>query len=163
MINPVKSFLTHGPLILKEIYTINKYINIYIYCIYIYKCTNIYNKSHSFFFFLQNTSCIRKRQIISHQIRPWFRAGKFRPGIAFTICRNEFHLPENGREGLKLVSKMALKSFEEMEHEFPFGIFHPEKQDYLFRCSDAAGNFRLGRPKQSCSIYFPTGFAGNFL
>ena len=27
--------------------------------------------------------------------------------------------------------------FEGMEHEFPFGIFHPEKQDYLFRCSVA--------------------------
>ena len=36
---------------------------------------------------------------------------KFRPGIAFTICRNMFHLPENGREGLKLVSKMALKKW----------------------------------------------------
>ena len=24
--------------------------------------------------------------------------------------------------------------FEGMEHEFPFGIFHPEKQDYIFRC-----------------------------
>ena len=35
---------------------------------------------------------------------------------------------------------MALKSFEEMEHEFPFGIFHPEKQDHLFRCSVPARN-----------------------
>jgi len=25
--------------------------------------------------------------------------------------------------------------FEEIEHEFLLGIFHPEKQDYLFRCS----------------------------
>ena len=25
---------------------------------------------------------------------------KFRPGIAFTIGTNEFHLPKNGREGL---------------------------------------------------------------
>ena len=36
-----------------------------------------------------------------------FRNGKFRPGIAFTFCTNQFHLPENGREGLKLISKMA--------------------------------------------------------
>ena len=50
-----------------------------------------------------------------------------------------------------------------MEHEFPFGIFRPEKQDYLFRCSVAPGNFPLGRPKKSCSIYFRTGFPGKFL
>ena len=31
--------------------------------------------------------------------------------------------------------------FEGMEHEFPFGIFHPEKQDYPFRCSVAPKNF----------------------
>ena len=31
--------------------------------------------------------------------------------------------------------------FEETEHEFPFGIFHAEKLDYLFRCSVASGNF----------------------
>ena len=38
---------------------------------------------------------------------------KFRPGIgiAFTICTNQFHLPENGREGLKLVLNMALKKW----------------------------------------------------
>ena len=32
-------------------------------------------------------------------------------GIVFTICTNQFHLPENGREGLKLVSNMALKKW----------------------------------------------------
>jgi len=53
--------------------------------------------------------------------------------------------------------------FEEMEHEFLFGIFRPEKQDYLFRRSVAPGNFPLERPKRSCSIYFPTGFSGIFL
>ena len=31
--------------------------------------------------------------------------------------------------------------FEGMEHEFPFGIFHPEKQDYPFRCSVAPKKF----------------------
>ena len=66
----------------------------------------------------------------------------FVPELAFNIYTNQSHLPENGREGLKLVSK------------FPFGIFHPEKQDYLFRCSVAPGNFPLGRPKKWCSIYF---------
>ena len=77
---------------------------------------------------------------------------KFRPGIgiAFTICTNQFHLPENGR-------------FEEMDNEFPLEIFHPEKQDYLVTRSVAPGNFPLGRPKKSCSIYFRTGFPGIFL
>ena len=36
----------------------------------------------------------------------------------------------------------------EVEHEFPFVICHLEKQDYLFRCSDAGGNFPLGRLKK---------------
>ena len=37
--------------------------------------------------------------------------GEFCPGIAFTIFTNQFHLPKNDREGLKLVSKMALKKW----------------------------------------------------
>ena len=40
-----------------------------------------------------------------------FRSGKFRPGIAFTICTNQFHFPKNGREGLKLVSNLALRKW----------------------------------------------------
>ena len=42
--------------------------------------------------------------------------------------------------------------FEEAEHEFPFGIIRPEKQEYLFRCSVAPGNFPLERLKKSCCI-----------
>ena len=30
--------------------------------------------------------------------------------------------------------------FEEVEHEFPFGKFRPERQDKRFRCSVALGN-----------------------
>ena len=50
-----------------------------------------------------------------HGLGKWyvkFRTGKFRPGIAFTVCTNcmnQFHLPENDCGGLKLASKMALK------------------------------------------------------
>ena len=53
----------------------------------------------------------------------------------FTICSNQFRLPKNGREGLKLVSKMMKDGFEEMEHVWNsfFGSF----QDYLFKCSVA--------------------------
>ena len=62
-----------------------------------------------------------------HGVGKWFakfRTGKFRPEIAFTICTNQFHLPENDSEGLKTGIK---DGFEKMDHEFPFGIFHPEK------------------------------------
>ena len=53
--------------------------------------------------------------------------------------------------------------WEEMEYGFLFGRFYPEKQDYLFRCSVASGNFPLKRPKKSCYLYFPTRFSGNVL
>ena len=45
----------------------------------------------------------------------------------------------------------------EMEHEFPFGIFCPEKQEYLFRSSIAPRNFLLEWPQKSASTCFPTG------
>jgi len=67
---------------------------------------------------------------------------------------------ENGRENLKLVSKIK---FEQMEHEFPFGTFRPEKQDYLFRRFVAPGNFPLQRPEKLCTLHFPTGISGKFL
>ena len=74
--------------------------------------------------------------------------GKFRPGIELIICTNQFHLPKNSREGLKLVSKMALKKWNTN--------FRLEKQDYLFRCSFAPGKFPLGQTEKSYSNYFPT-------
>ena len=67
---------------------------------------------------------------------------------------------ENGRESLQLVSNIR---FEQMEHEFPFGTFRPEKQDYLVRRSVAPGNFPLEQPEKSCTIYFPTEISGKFL
>ena len=40
------------------------------------------------------------------------RSGKFHRRVAFAICTNPFHLPKNGRGGLKLVLKiMALKKW----------------------------------------------------
>ena len=59
-----------------------------------------------------------------------FRTGKFRSGVAFTICTNQFHLsrPETGiKDG-----------FQEMEHKLLLGIFCPEKTGppfQIFRCS----------------------------
>ena len=49
-----------------------------------------------------------------HDLGKWyakFGTGKFCPGMAFTIYTNQSHLPKNDREGLKLVSKMALKKW----------------------------------------------------
>ena len=79
-----------------------------------------------------------------HGVVKWFakfRTGKFRPlnrvyhqyhwnkSVPFTEKR-----PRRPETGIK-------DGFEEMEHEFPFGIFHPEKQDYLLRRSVDLGNF----------------------
>ena len=63
-----------------------------------------------------------------HGLGKWytkFRTGKFRPGIAVTICTNRLNLPKKRprrpEPGIK-------DGFEEMDHEFPFGIFRPEKK-----------------------------------
>ena len=53
----------------------------------------------------------------------------FGPGISFTICTNHFHLSKKRPRGNET------DGFVEIEHEFPFGIFRPEKQENLFRCS----------------------------
>ena len=37
--------------------------------------------------------------------------GTFRPGIVCTICTNQFHFSDNGRESLKLVPEMAVKKW----------------------------------------------------
>ena len=39
------------------------------------------------------------------------KCGKFHPGITFTIFTNQFHLPKNSCESLKLVSKVAFKKW----------------------------------------------------
>ena len=59
---------------------------------------------------------------------------------------------KNGRENLKLVSKMALKKWN--TNSVQRGTFVPDKQDYLFKCSVAPANFPMKRPKKSFSIYF---------
>ena len=42
--------------------------------------------------------------------------------------------------------------FEEVVLESPFGIFRPEKLEYLFRGSVAPANFSLERPKSRVPI-----------
>ena len=96
------------------------------------------------------THLLRANRGSVHGLDKWFEkfgTGKFRPGIALTICSNQFHLPENG--------------FEEMEHEFPFVIFRPRKKKGLpfqmFRCSR---KFSVGKTQNVVFHYFPTGFPG---
>ena len=97
-----------------------------------------------------------------HGLGKWyakFSAGKFRPGIAFTICNKSVPFtkkrPRRPEPGIK-------NDFEKMEHKLPLGTFRPEKQDYLFKCSVAPGKFPMERPRRSCSMYFPTGFSVKF-
>ena len=76
-----------------------------------------------------------------HKVQDWEISSQNRvyhlyKSVAFS--RNWLRRPETGMKN----------GFEEMEHEFPFGICYPEKQDYLFRCSVAGGNFPLGRLKK---------------
>ena len=52
-------------------------------------------------------------------------------------------------------------SFEEMEHEFPFGTFHLEKQDYLFRCSVAPKIFHWNDPESYIPFTFRLDFSEN--
>ena len=80
---------------------------------------------------------------------------EFRPGIAFTICTNHFHLLKNDREGLKPVSKMG---FEEMKKKQT-----NKHKDYLFRCSVDPGNFLLERPKKSRPFTFRLDFPETFV
>ena len=77
------------------------------------------------------------------------RTGKFSPGITFTICKNQFH----SQKWLWRPKTHVKTDLEEMEHEFLFGTFHPEKQDYLFRCSIAPGNFLLSRMAQKVMFH----------
>ena len=55
---------------------------------------------------------------------------------------NRFHLPKTAAKA-ELVSKMAVKKWNTMEHESPFGTFRLGKQDYLFRYSVVRGNFSI--------------------
>ena len=51
------------------------------------------------------------------------------------------------------------------EWNLNFRLEHSDRgrQNQLFRCSIASGNFPLERgPEKSRSIYFPTGFFGTF-
>ena len=91
-----------------------------------------------------------------HDLGKWyakFGTGKFCPGMAFTIYTNQSHLPKNDREGLKLVSKMALKKWN-TTFRLAYSV-----QNHLFKFSEASPR----ATHKSCSLYFSTGFSGNYL
>ena len=83
-----------------------------------------------------------------------FRTSKFRPGIAFTICTNQFLSPKNSLEGLKLGSKMRFYKFNSVRKPLP-----------LFQMFLRSWKFSAGTTEKVVltSIYFLTGFSGNFL
>ena len=87
------------------------------------------------------------------------RNGKFHRRVAFAICTNPFHLPKNGRGGLKLVLKiMALKKWNTNFRLGNSGNSVRKNKTYLFSCSAALADFPRERP----ILYFPNGFSGNF-
>ena len=98
-----------------------------------------------------------------HGLGKWyakFMTSKFSPGIAFTICTNQFHLPENDREGLKLVSKMALKSGTRIS---AWNTAVRKNRTDLFRCSVGTRNFRWNDPKRRAPFTFQPDFPETFV
>ena len=85
-----------------------------------------------------------------------FRTGKFRPEIAFTICtisaiyrKKRPRRPETGfKDG-----------FEEREHEFPIGIFLPEKTGLPFQMFLCSQKFSATTTQKVVFPFFPTGFS----
>ena len=56
-----------------------------------------------------------------------------------------------------------IMDFKEMEHEFPFVIFRPEKQDYLFRFSVPSRKFSPGTTQKVVfHLPFQTDFSETF-
>ena len=83
-----------------------------------------------------------------------------RPVIAFTICANQFHLPENDRVGLKPVSKMAWKKW-----KANFGLEYSVRKKkglpfQMFRCSRtfSAGMTPKKHVPFTCQPDFPKTF-----
>ena len=58
------------------------------------------------------------------------RIAKFRPGIAFIFVQNSSFFQKNNRERPETGIK---DGFEEMEHEFPLGLFRSEKTGVPFQ------------------------------
>ena len=69
-------------------------------------------------------------------------------------------------QDLPIYNKLNISSAKVGKKPPPASVWNipSEKQDFLFRCSVASGNFPLERgPKKSSSMYFSTKFSGIFL
>lgn len=102
---------------------------------------------------MRNFGCLlfARANWLVHSLHKWY--AKLRTGKI--PSRNRVcHL----NKSIPLIGKRARKSekywyqtglWRNMEHGFPFGTFHQEKQDCLFRSFLAPGNFPLKRPEKS--------------
>ena len=80
------------------------------------------------------------------------RIAKFRPGIAFTICTKQFLFPKkNNRERPETGIK---DGFEEMEHEFPLGLFCSEKTGVPFQKFLCSRKFSRWKDLADCQETF---------
>ena len=87
-----------------------------------------------------------------------FRTVKFSSGIAFTIRTDQFHLTENGREGLKLVSKMALRKW---KTNFRLEYFVRKNRTAFSDVPLLPEIFRWEDPKSRVSLTFEPDFPEN--
>lgn len=78
----------------------------------------------------------------------------------FAICRNQFHLPQNGCKGLKLVTKMVLKKW---NTNFCLKYFNWKNRTTFSHVVLLWEIFHRNNPKKLGSIYFPTGLSRNVL
>ena len=114
-----------------------------------------YRRSHLWLFsflIVQNHDCLLDRFTFLANSEQNSRLENFLLESCLPLVQISSIFRKNGRENLKLVSKMALKKWN--TNSVQRGTFRPDKQDYLFKRSVAPANFPMKRPKKSFSIYF---------
>ena len=85
--------------------------------------------------------------------------GEFRPGITFTICTNQIHLPENDREGLKPLLKLTLKKW---NTNFRLEYSARKNRTTFSDVSLLPHIFRWNDPKSRVPFTFQPDFPDNF-
>ena len=94
---------------------------------------------------MQNHGCLLGRFTVLANSEQNSRLANFLPESCLPLVQISSSFRKNGRENLKLLSKMALKKWN--TNSVQCGTFRPDKQDYLFKCSVAPGNFPINDPK----------------
>ena len=90
------------------------------------------------------------------ELKAKFRTGKFQPGYTFTIWTDQFLLPKNGGNNLKLVSKMGLNKWNSTfcwEHSI-------RKNRTTFLTVRCSLEFSTGMTRNFVFINIPTGISG---